>query len=207
MYWVAPVLYGLLAGFMMSILLGVVFFMLIQAGIQHGTKKGVIIASGVITGDIIFLSLAIGFTAAIADFLQKHQQTISLLGSLLLLVMGTWMWMKKRTESGENHEVKGLRSARDFYVKPFIINVLNPANAAWWLGLYSFPPASDYTIQQKIVFGAFAILAIFSTEVGIAAGASLLKDYIKEKWLKKVDKVVAIVMFIMGLNLLLRSVL
>jgi len=192
---------------MMSILLGVVFFMLIQAGIQHGTKKGVIIASGVISGDIIFLSLAIGFTAAISDFLQKYQHLISLLGGLLLLMMGLWMWLKKRRVGEENKEVKGLKSARDFFIKPFVINILNPANAAWWLGLYTFPPASAYGLQQKIIFGAFALLAIFSTEVGIAAGASLLKKYIKEKWLKKVDKAVAIVMFIMGLNLMIRVVL
>jgi hypothetical protein len=41
--------------------------------------------------------------------------------------------------------------------------------------------------------------------VGIAAGASLLKNYIREKWLKKVDKLVAVVMFIMGLNLFVRG--
>lgn len=207
MAWLAPALYGLAAGFMMSILLGVVFFMLIQAGIQHGIKKGVIIASGVIAGDLIFLSLAISFTAAISDFLQKYQQSISWVGGLLLLAMGGWTWFKKRRDGQEHKEVKGLHSARDFFVKPFVINILNPANAAWWLGLYSLPPASAYVIDQKIVFGAFAILAIFSTEVGIAAGASLLKKYIKEKWLKKVDKLVATVMFIMGLNLLLRAVL
>jgi threonine/homoserine/homoserine lactone efflux protein len=54
-YWAAPALFGLLTGFMMSILLGVVFFLLIQAGIQYGTKKGVIIAAGVVAGDLIFL--------------------------------------------------------------------------------------------------------------------------------------------------------
>ena len=205
MAWLSPALYGLLAGFMMSILLGVVFFMLIQAGIQHGTGKGVLIASGVIAGDIIFLSLAIGFTSAISTFLHEHRHTISLAGGLLLIVMGVWMWQKKRPESEENQEVKGLRSARDFFLKPFFINILNPANAAWWLGLYSFPPASAYVLNQKIVFGAFAVLAIFSTEVGIAASASLLKKYIKEKWLKKVDKIVAIVMILMGLNLFIRG--
>lgn len=207
MFWVTPALCGLLAGFLMSILLGVVFFLLIQAGIQHGIKKGVIIASGVIAGDLIFLTLAISFTAAISDFLQKYQQSVYWLGGLLLLAMGSWTWLKKRRDVGENNEVKGLKSARDFFVKPFLINLLNPANAAWWLGLYSFPPASEFVISQKFVFGAFAIMAIFGTEIGIAAGASLLKNYIKEKWLKKVDKLVAIVMFIMGLNLLARAVL
>lgn len=205
MYWYAPALYGLLAGFMMSILLGVVFFLLIQAGVQYGTKKGVIIAAGVVSGDLIFLSLSIGFTAAISGFLQRHSQTIALIGGLVLLIMGVWMWTKKRRGDEEIREIKGLQSARDFFVKPFVINILNPANAAWWLGIYSFPPASGYGLQQKIVFGAFAILAIFSTEVGIAAGASLLKNYIREKWLKKVDKLVAIIMFLMGLNLLIKG--
>ena len=190
---------------MMSILLGVVFFMLIQTGLQHGTRKGIIIASGVISGDIIFLVFAIGFTAAIQDFLARYQHIVSLLGGLLLLTMGILMWIKKRDRPIENQELSGLRSARDFFVKPFIINILNPANAFWWLGLYSIPPASDYEMSQKVVFGASAVLAVFTTEVGVAAGASSLKKYIKEKWLKKVDKMVAIVLFLMGLNLFIRG--
>lgn len=166
-----------------------------------------IIAAGVVTGDLIFLSLSIGFTAAISGFLQRHSQTIAWIGGCVLLLMGGWMWVKKRIAAQEIKEVKGLQTARDFFVKPFIINILNPANAAWWLGLYSFPPASGYGLQQKIVFGSFAIIAIFSTEVGVAAGASLLKNYIHEKWLKKVDKLVAIIMFLMGLNLLFRGLI
>ncbi len=204
MYWAGPLFYGMLAGFMMSILLGVIFFMLIQAGIQHGTRKGVIIASGVISGDIIFVSLAIGFTSGISLFLKQHEQSIAFIGGSLLLLMGVSMWFKKR-KTTQTPDVTGLKSARDFFVKPFIINLLNPANAAWWLGLYSMPPAASYETAQKITFAAGAITTVFATEVGVAAGASKLKKYIRENWLKKVDKVVGLVMFLIGIKLIINQ--
>ena len=45
--------YGLTTGFVMSVSLGVVFFMLIQAGLIGGIRKGLPIALGVILGDLI----------------------------------------------------------------------------------------------------------------------------------------------------------
>ncbi|MCC7297308.1 MAG: LysE family transporter [Bacteroidia bacterium] len=184
----------------MSVLLGVIFFMLIQVGLKHGWKHGITIAFGVITGDILFVVLAIGFTAYISAFLKTQEHTASIIGGLVLLVMGLTTIFKKRNTAPET-ELSGMRKARDFYLKPFIINLLNPANAAWWLGLYSMPPAVNYNLQQKIVFAFGAVLTVFFTEVGIAATASRLKSYITPKILKNVDYAAGLVLLAFGIKL------
>ncbi len=195
-----PLFYGIGTGFLMSVLLGVIFFMLIQVGLKHGWKHGITIAFGVITGDILFVVLAIGFTAYISAFLKTQEHTASIIGGLVLLVMGLSTIFKKRNLTQET-ELSGMRKARDFYLKPFIINLLNPANAAWWLGLYSMPPAVNYNLQQKIVFAFGAVLTVFFTEVGIAATASRLKSYITPKILKNVDYAAGLVLLAFGIKL------
>ena len=70
-----PLLYGIGTGFMMSVMLGAIFFMLIQTGVKHGYKKAFIIASGVIVCDILFVILAISFTGLIRDFLKAERST------------------------------------------------------------------------------------------------------------------------------------
>lgn len=202
---IGPFLYGIGTGFLMSVLLGVVFFMLIQAGLKHHWKKGITIASGVIAGDIIYVVLAIGFTGYISMFLRDHQNSISLIGGLVLCIMGISTFLSTRKIHEDAGQMSKMRHASDFFIKPFFINLLNPANAAWWLGLYSIPPAVGYDMPAKIAFAAGAVGTVFFTEIGVAAGASRLKKYITESTLKKVDLTVGAVLVLFGLRLLLKG--
>jgi len=186
----------------MSVLLGVIFFMLIQVGIKHDWKKGFTIAAGVISGDILFVIFAIGFTGIIQKFLESNGNAISICGGLVLLIMAVTTFVQGRGNIGIGENTSGLQNARDFYLKPFIINLLNPANAAWWLGLYSIPPALDYDISQKIIFAVGAVSTIFFTEVGVAFGASKLKNLLTKKLLKRVDYVVGTALVFFGIRLI-----
>jgi threonine/homoserine/homoserine lactone efflux protein len=52
------ILYGLITGMLMSIMLGTVFFALVQNSIDHGFRTGVFIAIGVISSDVLLISLS-----------------------------------------------------------------------------------------------------------------------------------------------------
>ncbi|MBL7811965.1 MAG: LysE family transporter [Bacteroidetes bacterium] len=207
MSWLAPLGYGILTGFLMSVLLGVIFFMLIQTGVKHGYKKGITIASGVIAGDIVFVILAIGFTGYISRFLAQHSDKVSITGGIVLLIMGVFTYLQERKLNQTDKPLKGMKHTRDFFIKPFFINLLNPANAAWWLGLYSIPPALNYTTPHKIVFAIGAVGTVFFTEIGIAVAADKLKKFIKPVILKRVDSVVAAALILVGLHLLAKGIL
>ena len=205
MHGIGPFIYGLSTGFLMSVLLGVIFFMLIQASLKHGPRKGWVIASGVISGDIIFVILAIGFTRYIQDFLTAYEPYVNLAGGLVLFGIGISNIRKKRSNPELGDAVSGVKSARDFYFKPFIINLLNPANAMWWLGLYSVRPAVHYDLTQKILFASGAVGAVFFTEVAIAYAASGLRKYITAERLHRVDITVGAVLMGFGVWLLIKS--
>lgn len=189
----------------MSVLLGVIFFMLIQASLNHGPQKGWVIASGVISGDILFVILAIGFTRYIQEFLTAYEPYVNLVGGLVLLVIGISNIRKKRGNPDLGDAAKEVHSTRDFYFKPFLINLLNPANAMWWLGLYSVRPAVHYDLTQKIIFASGAIGAVFFTEVAIAYAASGLRRYITAERLQRVDVTVGLVLMGFGIWLFIKA--
>lgn len=189
----------------MSVLLGVVFFMLIQAGLKHHWKKGIAIASGVILGDLIYVVLAIGFTGFISNFLKDHADAISIVGGVVLLIMGVTTMLSTRKIVDDTEEMSGFQNTRDFFLKPFFVNLLNPANAAWWLGLYSISPALSYDISAKVAFAIGAVGTVFFTEIGVAIGASKLKKWISVKRLKKVDFFVGAALMLFGIRLLLKG--
>lgn len=204
MHYLYPVIYGISAGFLMSVLLGAVFFMLINTGLKHTYKKAYYIAAGVITGDIIFVVLAIQFTQFIKEFISENQVIISISGGLVLIVLGLFNILKRHRITN-TLETKKYANLSDFYIKPLVVNLLNPANALWWLGLYAAKPAADYDTPQKILFAGAAVFTIFWTEIGVAYSAQRLKQYTNELWLKRIDVSVGLIFMGIGLFMILRN--
>lgn len=204
MNYLYPVFYGISAGFLMSVLLGAVFFMLINTGLKHSYKKAYYIAAGVITGDLIFVILAIQFTGFIKYFIKENQLIISIAGGLVLITIGI-VNILKRHKATHTLETKKYANLSDFYLKPLVVNLLNPANMIWWLGLYAAKPAADYDTIQKIVFAAAAISTVFWTEIAVAYSAEKLKRYTNDLWIKRIDVTVGIVFMLIGILMILRN--
>lgn len=181
----------------MTVLLGAIFFLLLNQSIQNGYKSCIPIALGVITGDAIFVTLAVIFTSQISTFLSLYQNYISIIGGVVLIVLGV-INMRKRTAINKVHEGKG-----GLYAKAFTINFLNPANAAWWLSLYSLAPMSEFQISNKLTFGVFAIIGIFTTEIAVAFGAQNLKKWLHGGRLKKLNFYIGIVFILLGIKLII----
>ena len=188
---------GLGAGFLMTVLLGAIFFLLLNQSIQNGYKSCIPIALGVITGDAIFVTLAVIFTSQITSFLSLYQNYISIIGGVVLIVLGV-INMRKKLPINKVHEGKG-----SLYAKAFTINFLNPANAAWWLSLYSLAPMSEFQLPNKLTFGAFAIIGIFTTEIAVAFGAQNLKKWLNGPRLQKLNFGIGLVFILLGLKLVL----
>lgn len=204
MHYLYPVFYGISAGFLMSVLLGAVFFMLINTGLKHSYKKAYYIAAGVVTGDLLFVILSIQFTAVIKEFIKQNQLIISIAGGLVLITIGI-VNILKRHKATHTLETKKYANLSDFYLKPLVVNLLNPANVIWWLGLYAAKPAADYDTPQKMVFGIAAILTVFWTEIAVAYSAQKLKKYTNDLWIKRIDVTVGIVFILIGISMIVRN--
>jgi len=189
------IFYGLGAGFLMSILLGAIFFLLINQSLKNGYKSALPIAFGVITVDAVFVILAILFTSQITSFLEIYSSYINGIGGFVLIGFGFVQFTQ-----GYKKE-KGAIEKESLYITALSINLTNPANAAWWLSLYSIAPMSTYTFDSKIIFGAAAIIGIFLAEVAIAYAAQFLKKLLSTAMIQRVNKAVGIVFILLGLRL------
>jgi threonine/homoserine/homoserine lactone efflux protein len=189
------IIYGLGAGLLMSILLGAIFFLLINQSLKNGYKSAFPIALGVITIDAIFVILAILFTSQITSFLESYSSHINGIGGLVLIGFGIVQFVQEYKKEKNTIEKGSL------YMTALSINLTNPANAAWWLSLYSIAPMSTYTLDSKVIFGVGAILGIFFTEVAIAYAAHFLKTFLSIAMIERVNKVVGIAFIFLGLRL------
>ncbi len=199
----APLIFGLGTGFVMSISLGAVFFLLIQAGLAGGWRKGLPLALGVIVGDMIYVTLALHFSEAITESLVSYRSTIALCGALVFWILAVIhiFHHQKAKSKGVDERLMQMKDWQ-LWLKSFAINVLNPVNIAWWLSLYSLPPAADFTYSGKWLFGIATLATVLCTELGVAWGAGKIKNYLTEARIRQIDLFLAVLFFGMGVYLM-----
>lgn len=176
---------GLFWGFVMSLMLGTVFFSLIQNSIEYGWKKGMMIAAGVVSSDFIFITLAI----LGVQFIDNEEPNIWIHGGavLLLTLMGINMISKKKTSISYPQTRFG--KALFFFSNGFLLNVLNPVNFLFWAGWAAVARTEwGYEMPQLIIFFTGCLISIFFTEVLISFSAHRIKPYLSEKLLGWINK-------------------
>jgi threonine/homoserine/homoserine lactone efflux protein len=183
------VLYGFLTGMVMSIMLGTVFFALVQNSIDYGFKTGVFISIGVITSDILLISLS-WFNAELIPEGSTTEWVVRLCGATFLLFYGFSNLFKKENVVYPKTEKKQVAK---FITMGFLLNVLNPGNYIGWLAITAqLQTVAKYSLSEAVFYFIGALSAIFIMECLISWGASFLKPYITARFLRLVNRLVGV---------------
>lgn len=181
---------GLLIGIGMSLMLGTVFFSLIQTSIMKGWNKGVLIAAGVVFSDLIFISLAI----LGVQFLKEGERNIWIYGGAVILLTAMAINMLRDRKSKVLYPESRFGKALYYISNGFLLNVLNPANFLFWAGLAAFARSDwGYETEHLLYFFAGCLMSIFGTEVLISILAHRIKRYLNVKILLWINRITAIV--------------
>lgn len=191
--------YGLFTGLLLSLMLGTVFFCLVQNSITNGFKSGVYISAGVIISDIILIVLSY-FNAYLFPPGGTTELIVRLCGALFLLIMGISNLRSHKkvlfpTAESKNPVILGS--------KGFMLNILNPANYLSWLAVAAtLTNVMHFSSGQRWLYYTGALCSIFGMELLISFGASWLKKYISATFLRRLDMVLGIVFIVFSLLLL-----
>ena len=183
------IFYGFLTGLLMSVMLGTVFFALVQNSIDHGFRTGIFIAIGVISSDILLIALS-WFNAELIPEGSTTDLIVRVCGAIFLLLYGLSNLLKKDKASYPKTEKRRMIK---FISMGFFINVLNPGNYIGWLAITTqIKTLAQYTLSDAVFYFSAALSAIFVMECLIARGAAFLKPYITERFLALVNKTVGV---------------
>jgi L-lysine exporter family protein LysE/ArgO len=178
-------LFGLGTGMVMSVMLGTVFFALVQNSIDNGFRSGMFISLGVVTSDLILISITL-FNSALIPSGGITENIVRVCGAAFLIVYGLQNLNKKKKISYPT-----TRGGRIFYYMRtgFLLNILNPGNFVGWAVVSTnLSQVAGYSTRSSMLFYAAALAAIFGTEMLISLGAVQLKRFITEKMLSRIDR-------------------
>jgi threonine/homoserine/homoserine lactone efflux protein len=191
--------YGLFTGLLLSLMLGTVFFCLVQNSITNGFKSGIFISTGVIISDIILIVLSY-FNAYLFPSGGTTELIVRICGAVFLLIMGIG---NLRSHKKVLFPQADSKSPFILGSKGFMLNILNPANYFSWLAVAAtLGNVLHFSNSQRWLYYAGALCSIFGMEMLISYGAFWLKKYISATFLQRLDMVLGIVFIIFSLLLL-----
>jgi threonine/homoserine/homoserine lactone efflux protein len=210
-------------GFILSIMIGPVFFVLLEISITKGFKAAMIFDLGVLLSDLFYIVISMFFAyqlRGLSDF--KNNLALSILGGSLFFVYGIYNLFFKKIklvpisldkELLDDHHNSKSSTVRDntmLILKGFTLNLLNPGVVIYWLAIIAkgFDLVSKYESDLHIVLFLFVILLTYFGIDGLKAYvANKLKPLVTTGLLKGLNWLIGIVFMGTGVFLILRQLL
>ncbi|MFM2207366.1 MAG: hypothetical protein RL213_1341 [Bacteroidota bacterium] len=197
-----PVFSGITFGLALALMLGPVFFALLQTSIQEGFRSGISLALGVIISDIMLIAACYIFTSQV-DFMHRHEQAMGIIGGTVLSAFGVFQLLKK-SKPAEIQDRKNAVHAK-YLLKGFLLNTLNPMVLLFWLSVVGIVALRrHYTDADVITFFCSVVVTVFSTDLLKSAGAGRLRRILTEKVIRRMNVVTGLILIGFGAEMVIR---
>lgn len=198
---------GIGFGIVVSLMPGPVFFGLLQTGINKGFRFGVLFAVGVALSDLVFIGLTYyGISGIIANDLFRKILGIS--GGILMCLFGFFYMLKKVDPTVPYAPVQKERGRANFVIKGFVLNIFNPFVLIFWLGVVTFI-SNEFHDKEHLVISFFSItiVTVFSMDIFKSYVANKIKNYITNRWILIINRVLGLILIAVGLRLLFLTIM
>lgn len=201
------ILKGIVSGLVLALMVGPVFFTIIQTSIERGFKNGVWVAVGVAVSDALYILLSyLGLSQLVED--DRLKVYLKYGGGVMLLIFGFYYLLvkSKKLLDSETEHIK-VRSPLRLMAKGFIINGFTPMMLIFWIGTVSVATTDlGYTTPKEVtLFFSGIVVTVFTTDVIKAKLADHLRHLLTRRFIRILNIILGIVLLIFGCRLMLFS--
>ena len=198
----SPVLNGILFGLLLCILIGPVFFALIQNSIEKGFWSGVFMAIGVALSDAFYIFITYFGISQLVES-DNFKMWLGGIGGLIMLVFGLVNLFKPRPKSGVVKTVQGRKDGLKQLLKGFFLNGVNPFVLFFWIGIVSKVSIDfEYSSNQATGFFVALVLTVFTVDVLKAHFATKLREIVTARFMLIMNRIVGVALILFALRLL-----
>ncbi|MFX0556065.1 LysE family translocator [Maribacter sp. CXY002] len=195
-------------GFLLSFMIGPVFFVLLETSVLKGFRAALVFDIGVVLADVLFIIAAYFSSYQLLENLS-NQPGLYVFGGAILLVYGITIFFKHNTKRAEKVDIKLNRGGYlSLFVKGFLLNFINIGVLVFWLGIIIIVgPSLDNEPVRIRVFFTSMLLAYFITDIVKILLAKQLKKKLTRGRIQLVKKVVGVLLVICGVVLMIKGFL
>ena len=191
-------------GLILALSVGPVIFTIIKQSINNGFKGGLSFVAGVWLSDIVLVLLS-NFFSGMVSYLLEYKNTIAIVGSLFLLIMGVYYIFFKKVQLSEDNDLLKKFSTSDFTkiaLSGFLINSLNPGVIIFWLINATTFAATNTLSERTIIFSICLIVNITADLIKIMM-AGKIREKLTPRHIVLINKISGSILVLFGLGLLL----
>lgn len=210
----ALALKGIVTGFILSIMIGPVFFVLLETSIRRGVRAAIAFDIGVLLSDIIYILIAFVFYSEVSAIAAgKSQGILKLIGGGLFLVYGVVSFFKKPKEvkvDSVGNVIHGYGDYMLLVLKGFLLNMANPLVIFYWFSVMTLGEKAtggehDPHETSIMYFLGVILLSFFSVDILKIFGAKKLKPLVTDKLLRALNQLIGIVFAAFGIFLIIQG--
>jgi threonine/homoserine/homoserine lactone efflux protein len=204
---------GIITGFILSIMIGPVFFVLLETSIRRGVKAAIAFDFGVLLNDIVYICIAYIFYNQVAELSEGADNSIvRVIGGALFLVYGVANFFKKVKETKiEGKFVEEISTGKDMVLlglKGFLLNLANPLVVFYWFSVLSLgagDEAEGGSLYTMMIFIATILITFFSFDLLKIFGAKKLRPLVTRKVLVGLNRLIGTVFVTFGIILIVQG--
>jgi threonine/homoserine/homoserine lactone efflux protein len=202
------ILNGFLLGGLLSVLVGPVFFLLIEVSLREGFRSALFLDIGIILSDGFCILIAYFGMAALLEN-PKNKLIFILIGSAVLIIMGVLKIIPPK-EKPDDKDVKRVELKRSnglwLALQGFLYNILNPSVIIFWITSVGAAVAL-YGDKRGLIGSQFATTlgTVFFVDILKAWFAKKMGPFIHPKVLRRANLIVGFVFVFFGLLLIFRA--
>ena len=199
-------------GFLLSVMMGPVFFILIETSIRRGFRAAVAFDLGVLLSDAIYILFAKIFIIEVTLIDTTENKTLfAYIGGGLFILYGVYNFFKKYQIAEEQKEESQDAEKKDYlklFLKGFLLNFANPLVIFYWFSVITLANQSvgaEGGELKQIVFLGVILVTFFLFDLLKIVGAKQLKPLMTPYLFKQMNRLIGIVFFFFGLFLILQN--
>lgn len=199
------VIHGALLGLALTMLIGPVFFTLIQTSIENGFKKAALVAVGVSLSDVVYITLGyLGFAGFVRQ--SGYDIYIGYVGGVILILFGIYNLFRKVKITAQQKPRTAIKGYFRFVFRGFFINGMSPFVLVFWLGALSLATVEyRYSGYELVFFFMTTTMVVFMADCGKAYLATRLRKLITTRFMRIINIIAGTVLIIFGLRMLFYS--
>lgn len=202
------ILSAILIGFVLStILIGPVFFLLIETSIRKSWKSAVTLNLGVIAADMLCIAAAYFGSKDFADYVTTHPKfyRIYIIAGFFVIIYGIFMYFSKPKLHLENDEQLVSKNYSRTFFNGFVMNLLNIGVIVFWFVIVSsimikYPDPKDFILYMGVI-----LITYFSIDLAKIFLAGKLQKKINDEMVFKIRRGVGICLLIFGIIISLKG--
>lgn len=205
---------GVVTGFILSIMIGPVFFVLLETSIRKGIRAAIAFDLGVILNDIVYIGIAFFFYNQVESLSEGQDNSmLRLIGGCLFIAYGTHNFFKKVKEFDIQDDTADVNSTRGYMLlalKGFLLNLANPLVVFYWFSVMTLgakDAAEGGSINSMLVFISAILITFFSIDLLKILGAKSLRPLVTHRVLAGLNRLIGIVFFGFGAVLITQGII